>query len=1019
MSSKFWKKPNNVQLALLEERVPAFVPLPIVSSLDNVEVKILGGRLPPGTRLENNTIIGRPFEVRTETVFKVAFRASMGDEFEDRTFKFVVVGSDEPQWVTSSGLLPIGNNNRFFVLDNQFVDFKLFATDSDTTAGDTLEYFIARGDGVLPPGLILSKDGSISGITEPLISLQQRYGGDGYDAAPYDKLPLDFGQLPSSGFDTYLFDSTPFGFFDVSLNVRKLNRYFPFVITVTDGRFYVKREFEIFLVGDDFLRSDNSIMKSSSNIFSADVTFTRTPFWLTPSNLGRVRADNFLFLKPQVIDTPTLSGKVIYTLEDANDDSTASKLPPGMQLDSNTGIIYGRVPYQPAVAIDHKFTLRATRFEGRIGRAALRVFFLENYMIGTSEFRAAKISGDPDAVRNLIGRRVLINEVFYRILNIDTSSSMFDTVYLDSSLVPLYNLITTRKALSGNNYAFVERLDEVGRAAYQNRSIAFPLDSNNRYDILDIVPYLEYEIEHPNLTMSANDFEIDEGDVPILENIQGSRWRLKIRSTAKTRRPQLIINIINSINPDDFTVSLIRDNEDKIVFGRPLDAQIIQGKNISIAAFQGDSFIQEFPLVADNDIVNPSSTKTFTVTTIGEIESAIFWKTSPNLGTLRAGLKSTLQIQAESSVRENVITYRITNGRLPFGLTLTRDGLIVGEPRQYENARGPGLTRFDGGNITWDTAEESRTTFDRSFNFTVEASDRSTLSADTRQFTLVVDDSDPMEYTDVFIRPLPKVSIRAEFFNFINNPRIFTPSSLYRAADPRFGVQRRLESLMYAGVQLSEITKFVVATSKNFKRRSYMFGEVKSLTAKIPGTNTILYEVVYVELKDRNEPTAGETVDMARILTSNNIKVDSRNFVENINSEQFDDVFKFRVPISNQIKVDSTHVDASQNANNKIYLSNITKMRNNISNIGTTNFQYLPLWMRSPQDDLTFPGYSFVVPLCYCIPGTANDIILNINNSGFDFKQINYDIDRIYIKRTTDDTEESFILFPDRPFNNG
>jgi hypothetical protein len=37
------------------------------------------------------------------------------------------------------------------------------------------------------------------------------------------------------------------------------------------------------------------------------------------------------------------------------------------------------------------------------------------------------------------------------------------------------------------------------------------------------------------------------------------------------------------------------------------------------------------------------------------------------------------------------------------------------------------------------------------------------------------------------------------------------------------------------------------------------------------------------------------------------------------------------------------------------------------------------------------------VPLCFCKPGSADEILLNIKNSQFDFKLLNYTVDRYII----------------------
>ena len=92
-------------------------------------------------------------------------------------------------------------------------------------------------------------------------------------------------------------------------------------------------------------------------------------------------------------------------------------------------------------------------------------------------------------------------------------------------------------------------------------------------------------------------------------------------------------------------------------------------------------------------------------------------------------------------------------------------------------------------------------------------------------------------------------------------------------------------------------------------------------------------------------------------------------------------------------------------------------MRNNISQIGANDREYLPLWMRTPQAGLQELDYVTAIPICYCKPGQSADILRNIQNSGFDPKKINFDIDRYIVKSTEDVTKESYILFANYQFN--
>jgi hypothetical protein len=56
-------------------------------------------------------------------------------------------------------------------------------------------------------------------------------------------------------------------------------------------------------------------------------------------------------------------------------------------------------------------------------------------------------------------------------------------------------------------------------------------------------------------------------------------------------------------------------------------------------------------------------------------------------------------------------------------------------------------------------------------------------------------------------------------------------------------------------------------------------------------------------------------------------------------------------------------------------------------------------------------GFKLAVPLCYCKPGTADDIILNIKISGFDFKTLDYTIDRYIIDSVEGYSSDKYLVF--------
>jgi hypothetical protein len=74
--------------------------------------------------------------------------------------------------------------------------------------------------------------------------------------------------------------------------------------------------------------------------------------------------------------------------------------------------------------------------------------------------------------------------------------------------------------------------------------------------------------------------------------------------------------------------------------------------------------------------------------------------------------------------------------------------------------------------------------------------------------------------------------------------------------------------------------------------------------------------------------------------------------------------------------------------------------------------------MRSSQEEFGNElDYVTAMPLCYVKPGTAETVIENIINSAFDFKQLQYDIDRYIVDRTEELDQEQFIVFGNYKLN--
>ena len=890
----FWVTRSGQTLFTLEERKTTQRALPLNGRYlpledSGLKLSIISGELPRGMRLVGANIEGTPFEVVRDTKYEFVVRAELNGVVSDRTYNIIITGPDEPVWVTAEDLLPVGNNNTYYIIDSSPLDFQLEAYDPDTIAGDNIEFYIQDGDGELPPGIQLTTDGRLVGVVEPILALEKRAGSGKFDSNNYGSYPYDFGIRPSNGFDSFFYDTTIYDKSIPTKSPKKLNRFYEFIVTVSDGDSIAKRRFRIYVVGDDFLRSDNTIMQVANGVFTADNTYVRIPIWLTPRNFGYRRANNYVTLFLDTLDPNNVTGLISYQLQSLNDDGSASILPPGLSLDTISGEIAGRVPYQPAVTKEYKFTVRAIRQV-------------------------------PDSEED----------------------------------------------------------------AYKD--------------------------------------------------------------------------------------------------------------------------------------------KTFVVNLLGEVDSTIAWNTNANLGIISANYVSTLFVKATTTVPNAKLMYTVQSGSLPPGLELSLDGEIIGKISPYGqnfyrsiwktstsysigdvikvgatkyraitahtssanfatdssnweefSYTSSGLTVFDNQNLILDG---NTTAIDRKYTFTINAQDQFGYSAITRTFTVTVTDPDKKLYSNIFVKPFLKSEQRTAYDLIIGDPELFDPNLIYRPNDPNFGLQRTMKMLVYAGIESKQIQEFVAATAKNHKRKTYRLGEIKTAVAKKPGTNDILYEVVYVDVIDPAEKalkdvrkkfrtinpdnfeinrvqytvldSSADNTDPSGIVIGTrrfgnveyeltpafivqsrlgNLTVETGNFLQITPRTGLDlesqisvgnfEPYRFRPqPTENTVKVDSNAITID-GANDEIrYISNISHMRDNIKQVGETERNFLPLWMRTAQEDsIAELGFVNAIPLCYCKPGTSKQIKDIIDFNQIKFNQFNFDIDRYIIDATEGNSNEQYILFANYQFN--
>ena len=328
------------KLASIDEQVAYSLQLEAnTSDSTAITYSVIAGSLPSGMQVTTDGLLtGTPAEVAKRTLYTFVVRATAGASITDRTFSLDVKGADAPTFTTASGTLEMDDSTRvglYWVLDGSRVSIQIEATDTDTEAGQTLVYEIVKGS--LPPGVTMTKTGLISGVVE-LTEAEKSIPRGGFDGINDD-------------YDDVVYDRT--------VTTKSVSKNFDFVIRVSDGTSSVEQDNSIFVYSADYWRIDNTDITIDMDTISGfpltiDYSANRRPIFTTGSDLGTFRHDNNVVIKIDVEDFDPLQADLEYSIQ-------SGSLPTGLQIDINSGEIYGTLPRQSAVEVDYTFTVRANR----------------------------------------------------------------------------------------------------------------------------------------------------------------------------------------------------------------------------------------------------------------------------------------------------------------------------------------------------------------------------------------------------------------------------------------------------------------------------------------------------------------------------------------------------------------------------------------------------------------------------------------------------------------------------------
>ena len=380
--------------------------------------------------------------------------------------------------------------------------------------------------------------------------------------------------------------------------------------------------------------------------------------------------------------------------------------------------------------------------------------------------------------------------------------------------------------------------------------------------------------------------------------------------------------------------------------------------------------------------LNTFSERTFTMKVIGEIDIGISFSTPDTIGTLTAGVPSLLSIEAVTDEPNRVLSYTVTSGSLPTGITLSDAGNLIG---------------------TIDPSDFSDST--RSFEFEVTVSDQYQASATKKTFTLNIDlPFTQIEYGNMTGHSTSFIDQNI-FYNVAQDPNINSPEFIFRPEDTNFGMKLKPDMLMMSGLEAQTLTAFQNQMEQNHSPKKLYFGNLKTAVAKEGSTTK--YEVVYIEIKDQLVNSKGEAVSSSVNLrtavtkpllgpraSSTNATTDYENYEVTTDGGLSFSTSGSKVRFANQLSADLGFIET-------VYPNAVANMRTRMKSLGHKEWDYLPLWMKTTQSgDLAPLGFVLAVPICYCKPGQSALVKKRIEDKNLNFKNISFIIDRYQIDKS-------------------
>ena len=751
---------------------------------------LIAGQLPAGIQCSSNGLIvgvpealaslqGVPFDVTRSVESKFTIRAytqtATGalDRIRDRTFTITVVNTNSPKFTSASNLGIYYDGDRLNIqiaIDN---------------VGPTTPAVVSLIGGELPGQVSVSSTGLISGYIQPAVNVDQP---PGYDLTPQDVDPYDF--LTSA-----------------------INKNYQFTLEVTDGINNDIKTFSFYVYDRSTLNASTTQITADTTDITADETTERRPFIINsiPSDLGTVRGDNYFAYQFVANDYDTSDLKFAVSV------NQGTGLPPGLDIDTNSGWYYGYIPDQGVTEVEYSFNIVAYQadFVGTAITCTATTFGTDIITCDSTE----QIGEDQPLIfvgTGFGGITASATQVYY-VLSVVSATEFTITNNLGSTTpVPLTTStgsLSARLIVASDPYPFT-------------LTISGPANA-------EVVWITSQDLG-----------SIENGATSILvvaaENVGGRTLKYRLKPGAGPEQlPYPYVPGVYNLLPQGLELLESGEISGQVTFNTfaidlgstTFDATQAVLRNISIEETTFDS------------------TFVFTVNAYAEDTQRILFNVI-NIIVDNGG--SGYSSVAPPTLQFNAPVGAVARTALVGNITISGGSITSVEVLDG----GAGYTLDNPAVLTEVAGAGSGAVFTAIMRAT---GTQDSVSAN-QTFTVKVIREYNKPYQNLLIEAMPPTNDRVLIASLLDNENIFVPSYIYRPDDPYFGKSSRVIYQHAFGLAPDTLETYVSSLYENHYWKNLVLGEISTARAVDPITGQVVYEVVYSRIIDNLVNNAGASV---------------------------------------------------------------------------------------------------------------------------------------------------------------